>query len=200
VQGRELRARGQATMQKLLDAGIEVFSTKGYHAARVDDIVAAAATSHGTFYLYFANKDELFEVMLGTIAGELAVVIDALDELTPDDAGRAAVRSWLESFAAMYARYGPLIRTWTESETGRSEAGRLGTDVLTDLAVGLARRLPPAATTDVDPMISALALMAMVERFNYFVAGQQVPATADELLDTLADIVFESLFATGAAP
>ncbi|PWG74310.1 TetR/AcrR family transcriptional regulator, partial [Enterococcus hirae] len=39
-------------MRKLLDAGIEVCSAKGYHAARVDDIVARADTSHGTFYLY----------------------------------------------------------------------------------------------------------------------------------------------------
>ena len=37
AQGRELRARGKRTMRKLLDAGIEVFSKKGYHAARVDD-------------------------------------------------------------------------------------------------------------------------------------------------------------------
>ena len=39
AEGRELRARGQRTVRKLLDAGIEVFGTKGYHAARVDDIV-----------------------------------------------------------------------------------------------------------------------------------------------------------------
>src|SRR5205823_9576442 len=54
--GRELRARGQRTVRKLLDAGIEVFGTKGYFPARVDDIVKVARTSHGTFYLYFANK------------------------------------------------------------------------------------------------------------------------------------------------
>src|SRR5262249_12804599 len=52
VQGRELRARGRRTMRKLLDAGVEIFAQRGFHAARVDDIVKLAKTSHGTFYLY----------------------------------------------------------------------------------------------------------------------------------------------------
>ena len=47
-------------MRKLFDAGMRVFAERGYHAARVDDIVRAARTSHGTFYLYFANKEEIF--------------------------------------------------------------------------------------------------------------------------------------------
>ncbi len=57
-------------MRKLLDAGMRVFAERGYHAARVDDIVRAARTSHGTFYLYFANKEDLLRA--------LAVEIDRL--------------------------------------------------------------------------------------------------------------------------
>jgi hypothetical protein len=49
AQGRELRARGKRTMRKLLDAGVEIFAQRGFHAARVDDIVKLAKTSHGTF-------------------------------------------------------------------------------------------------------------------------------------------------------
>ncbi len=59
VQGRELRAQGRKTMSRLLDAGMRVFAERGVHAARVDDIVRAARTSHGTFYLYFPNKEAL---------------------------------------------------------------------------------------------------------------------------------------------
>ena len=59
AQNRELRAQGRKTMRRLLDAGMRVFAERGFHAARVDDIVRAARTSHGTFYLYFANKEDL---------------------------------------------------------------------------------------------------------------------------------------------
>ena len=71
AEGRELRARGQRTVRKLLDAGIEVFGAKGYHAARVDDIVKVAKTSHGTFYLYFANKEDLFRALALDVADEM---------------------------------------------------------------------------------------------------------------------------------
>ncbi|MHB8464780.1 MAG: helix-turn-helix domain-containing protein, partial [Acidimicrobiales bacterium] len=60
AQERTLRAQGRRTMRRLLDAAIVVFDKRGYHAARVDDICKVAHTSHGTFYLYFSSKDDLF--------------------------------------------------------------------------------------------------------------------------------------------
>ena len=48
----------------LLAAGLEVFVSKGYAGARIDDIVAAAGVSHGTFYQYFKNKNDLAHVLV----------------------------------------------------------------------------------------------------------------------------------------
>ena len=45
---------------------------KGYHPARVDDIVKVAKTSHGTFYLYFSNKEDLFHALVLDVAEEMA--------------------------------------------------------------------------------------------------------------------------------
>src|SRR3954453_11108 len=109
---RELRARGQRTMQRLLDAGVEVFAQRGVHAARVDDIVKVAATSHGTFYLYFANKEELFHALAERVASELEALAGRLPELTPDPAGIAALDAWMREFGDLYARTGPVIRAW----------------------------------------------------------------------------------------
>ena len=36
---------------------------RGYHRARVDDIVAAAGVSHGAFYRYFENKEQLARIL-----------------------------------------------------------------------------------------------------------------------------------------
>src|SRR6058998_992775 len=70
AQTRELRAQGRKTMRKLLDAGMRVFGERGFHAARVDDIVRAARTSHGTFYLYFASKEDLLRALAVECAQE----------------------------------------------------------------------------------------------------------------------------------
>src|SRR3954447_19762589 len=96
AQLRALRAQGKRTMRKLLDAGMKVFDERGYQAARVDDVVKAARTSHGTFYLYFSNKEDLFRVL----AEDCVAAMDRL-ELEPVDPGAAgydALRQWLAGF------------------------------------------------------------------------------------------------------
>lgn len=42
----------------------EVFAKRGYHAAKIDDIVAAAGVARGTFYLYFDDKRAVFEELV----------------------------------------------------------------------------------------------------------------------------------------
>jgi AcrR family transcriptional regulator len=50
-----------------VEAALAEFGEHGFQAVRVDDIVRRAQTSHGTFYLYFANKEDLFKVCQGTL-------------------------------------------------------------------------------------------------------------------------------------
>lgn len=45
---------------KLSQAAIEVFGERGYHAARVSDIVGRAGVAQGTFYLHFESKEAIF--------------------------------------------------------------------------------------------------------------------------------------------
>lgn len=44
---------------QLLQSGLELFATKGYHATKVSDIVKKSAVSQGTFYWYFSSKEEI---------------------------------------------------------------------------------------------------------------------------------------------
>src|ERR671934_2065880 len=112
AQERELRAQGKKTMRKLLDAAMTVFERRGYHAARVDDIVKVARTSHGTFYLYFANKQDLFRALLADVATEVATLARSLGPVGADASGYDELRGWLARFVALYEHYGPVIRAW----------------------------------------------------------------------------------------
>ena len=198
AQGRELRARGRRTMRKLLDAGVEIFAQRGFHAARVDDIVKLAKTSHGTFYLYFSNKEELFRALAHEVAGEMISLANSLPPIDPGPEGRAELRAWLARFVEVYEHYGPVIRAWTEAEIGASEFGRLGTDVLTEFSRVLTGRIRRSASGDINPQIAALAVVAMIERFNYYVLSRQVDVSRDEMLDTLATVTHAGLF--GGSP
>jgi AcrR family transcriptional regulator len=69
--------------QAVLDAGLEVFSTRGFAAARLDDVAERAGVAKGTIYLFFKDKEDLFEqIVLGAAAPVLArieIVISRAD-------------------------------------------------------------------------------------------------------------------------
>src|SRR5215510_6042048 len=103
AQDRELRAQGRQTVRRLLEAGLAEFDERGFQAVRVDDIVRRARTSHGTFYLYFSNKDDFFKALLRDALHDMGVITDAFPVVTRNDAGRAALREWVQTFCETYA-------------------------------------------------------------------------------------------------
>ena len=194
VEGRELRARGVETMHRLLAAGIVVFGRRGLHAARVDDIVKAAKTSHGTFYRYFASKEDLFRALTADVAARLGELADSLGPIGPGPEGEAELRAWVVRFRALYDQYGPVIQTWTEAERDDTPEGRLGDDVLGRFVARLAERIRAAGAPGVDPDVAAMALVAMIERLTYFAATRQVAADDEDVTEVLTRAARRSLF------
>src|SRR5437763_11281069 len=183
AQERELRAQGKKTMRKLLDAAMTVLEKRGYHAARVDDIVKVARTSHGTFYLYFANKEDLFRALLTDVAEEVASLANTLGPVTPDEAGYRELRGWLGRFSDLYVHYGPVIRAWTEAEVEGDDVGRMGEELLAQVAGTLIDRIQAATPdgVDFDPQVAGLAMIAMIERMHYYLMSRQLDVPRDQL-------------------
>ena len=58
------RQRDHQKREKILESSIILFSQKGYHATSIQDIVSESGLSVGTIYLYFQNKEEIFNALL----------------------------------------------------------------------------------------------------------------------------------------
>ena len=54
----------KSSRERLLEAAAKVFAERGYQAASVDEIAAAAGLSKGAVYWNFSSKDELFHALL----------------------------------------------------------------------------------------------------------------------------------------
>jgi AcrR family transcriptional regulator len=65
--------------QELLRAARDVFATKGYHDAKIDDIVALARVAKGTFYLYFPDKRSVFSDLVDLLFQRLGAAILKVD-------------------------------------------------------------------------------------------------------------------------
>jgi AcrR family transcriptional regulator len=186
-------------MAKLLDAGMVVLAERGYHAARVDDVVRRARTSHGTFYLYFANKEDLFRALALECAEEMTALAAGLGPVTPDEAGRLAVREWLAGFVAIYRRYGAVIRAWMEDRAGDRALTGVGMEAFADITRSLVGRVEEAAPAHVDdPELAAAAMVAMVERFVYYVTSRGLAVDDDTMLDVLAGLIHRGFFGAPA--
>src|SRR5690606_2152093 len=104
--------RARQTKRELVDAARRVFERKGYFAARVADIVAEAGVAHGSFYTYFASKQDVFNV----ITRELRDQID--DAVAPSGGGADPIasldrsnRKYLEVYRRNSIIYGLMEQT-----------------------------------------------------------------------------------------
>ena len=71
---------------ELLDAAERLFAERGLGATTVADITAAAGVSKGSFYVYFASRDELVEALNARLGDELFLVLDDVLTALVDDA------------------------------------------------------------------------------------------------------------------
>ena len=50
--------------EEILTAAFEVFAAHGYEATRIDDVARQAGIAKGTIYLYFRDKERLFQAVV----------------------------------------------------------------------------------------------------------------------------------------
>jgi AcrR family transcriptional regulator len=79
--------RDQRRIQ-LLDAASEVFASKGYHAAAMDDIADAAGVSKPVLYQHFPSKLDLYLDLLDQSCDRLVEVVEEALASTDDNADR----------------------------------------------------------------------------------------------------------------
>jgi len=72
----------------ILDAALHVFAEHGYESARLDEVAARAGVAKGTLYLYFKDKEDLFEAMVRSavapIMGRMGHIATAPDVKAAD--------------------------------------------------------------------------------------------------------------------
>jgi AcrR family transcriptional regulator len=96
-QVRPARLPRDARRAQLLQAALHIFTTKGYHAAAMDDIAERAGVSKPVLYQHFSSKLELYLALLDLGSKELiAKLAEALDS-TRDNGQRvlAAVQAYV---------------------------------------------------------------------------------------------------------
>jgi AcrR family transcriptional regulator len=164
----------------LLAAGLEVFVGKGYAGARIDDIVAAAGVSHGTFYQYFKNKNDLAHVLVMDAMRPLASAFEGM----PGAPSADDLRTWLRVYNASHLHQAALIRVWVDAQ---SQGALLGADAAPAIDWGrrwVAKFLRPRGFGDVDA--EAVVMVALLDAFGSH-------ARSSRAVDAVAHVVERGL-------
>jgi AcrR family transcriptional regulator len=72
------KARSAARRDAILAAALDEFSLRGFEAARLDDVAKHAGVAKGTIYLYFRDKESLFQELIRAALTPLIGTIEAL--------------------------------------------------------------------------------------------------------------------------
>jgi len=108
----ERRARMR---RKLVESALLVFAEKGVDASVIDDVIAAAGVSRGTFYNYFRTNAELLVAAIEELGNELVDLIESRVKAASSPAERlfTGLRLYFDAarrfplFARFIARVGP---------------------------------------------------------------------------------------------
>lgn len=69
--------RSIAKREAILAAALEEFSAAGFAAARLDDVARRAGVAKGTIYLYFRDKETLFQELVRSMISPLVSVVES---------------------------------------------------------------------------------------------------------------------------
>ncbi len=74
------KARTVERREAILSAALDEFSIRGFEAARLDDVARRAGVAKGTIYLYFRDKESLFQELIRAMLTPLVGTIEALGQ------------------------------------------------------------------------------------------------------------------------
>jgi len=192
--------------QQIIEAAFAVFGEQGLANARLDDIARRAGLAKGTIYLYFPNKEALFEAMVRHKV--VARLEEAEREMGSGGFGgtathqlRAFLRAWWAFlcspvFQTIYplvigelTRCPDLVRFYAEEVVARTH--RLVADIVQ-------RGVASGEFRAVEPLVAARMLSsAVISHANWMgrhsIFAAFTPRTTDEALDQITEFFLHAL-------
>jgi AcrR family transcriptional regulator len=157
--------QGGPSLEALLGAARDVFVDRGFDGTRVDDIVEAAGVSHGAFYRYFKNKDELAHLLAADAMRTISTTLVEIPDVAADGRGaRTALRGWLRAYNRAQAGETAMIRVWVDAALHDDTLAADSAAVIDWGRRRMVRFLRPRGFGDVE--VDALVMVALVDAFG----------------------------------
>jgi AcrR family transcriptional regulator len=187
----QARLPASARREQILDVALEVFGTRGYHGASMNEIAEAAGVTKPVLYQHFDSKDELFAALIEDVGTRMRDTIakataDAPDGKTQTRLGFRAYFRWVATdHAGFRLLYGGAARHDAEFTT---QIRRITSDAASAIA--------PLIAVDVDHdtrRLIAHALVGLAEGASRRLVENGTEFDPYEVADTVSALAWAGL-------
>ena len=186
--------RDQRRVQ-LLDAASEVFASKGYHAAAMDDIADAAGVSKPVLYQHFPSKLDLYLALLDQSCDRLVDVVQEALASTDDNADR--VIATVAAFYEFVSSSGEFRFVFESDLTGDGAVQRRLSRVNDEISDAIAAVI--AEDTSLPPQQAKLLAVSLVGiaqvSARYWISGETSAVTLDEAKHLVSNLAWRGISA-----
>lgn len=185
-------ARGERTRLRLVEAAVRVFLRDGYFDATMAEISLEAGVASKLVYHYFEDKADIFDAVVASVKEEMVHPhLESTDDVRDDPVARieAANRTFLLAYKRN-ARLLRLIEGVAALDANVHEIRRVHGDIYVEHNAQSIRELQALglADPDLDPLITARALSAMVRGVASATYVDPEAHSLDELVATLTQL------------
>ena len=193
-------SKGERTRRRLLAAAEQVFAELGYHDASVVKIAERARVAGGTFYLYFPSKQAIFEELLRDLSRRLRHQMSVASHRGTNRL--EAERLGLTAFFRFTTEHPALYRIIRQAEFASPSTLHWHYERMADGYIeGLRQAAEKGEIADMDPLVTALALMAVGEMIGMrWILWGETSEVPDAVLEATMTFIARALGADTAGP
>ncbi len=185
----------EKTRTSILDAALDIFSNKGYHDTRLDEIADESHTSKGSIYFYFPNKERLFFALVDQFANLLERRIT--EAIAEETTAMGKVEAALEACLATFGKYRRQAKVLLVQASGLGNTFEMKRIEINERFAGLIELYLREAVEagEIEPVDTAIvahawmgAIYSLVIRWVY--TGEPEPA---RIIETLVPTLLRSV-------
>lgn len=184
---RVMRANGEASRLRILDAALEIAGERGYSGTSISEVSKRSGLPNSSIYWYFKDKDALLAAVIEHSYQQWRAGFDEQANSAPHSPGDALNRLYesLNHFPA-FLRFGLLVtlEQGNQDTSAREAFLRIRSESLTDLATVISRL--SGCTRTIAKEMAALSLAMMDGAVLAGAAGEKslmTKGTLGKLLD-----------------
>ena len=185
--------RGKRTREAVLAAAVAVFGREGVRQTSMLAIAQEAGVASGTVYQYFADKEDIFRVLLDQLEDDLRSAI----EMPVEQDGQPDLADMVRRYLAVHRENVAIYRAWWDLLEPRTEF----TDAWLATHGRLAGSIAELVSKDRDPELAGHLGAILFERPAYSrnIMGWDEELTDEEVSDLIGRLLGNGLFAGAAA-